>query len=502
MKRNAHILTRLALALVVTATATAGISVSFVGGIDDGLSAPTSIDVTGNRLAILEPFSQQLKIYTPDGVMQYAVHLTGRVQGLQAVSESLYLFSDRSKRKIMAIDTDRSSQYEFGKGLEFADPTDLLVRENNLYVLDGGNGEIIELDFQGHETRRLAIIDGEGKAIHFASSFACDPLDGRFFVFDQTRSEVWVLGGNGDFLNRFCSFGGNDGQITRGGEILYDRDGYVYVSDRYQNRVAVFTDLGAYVTGIELADISQSSVALPSGLALDDEGLLYVASTEGAAISIFHIEKAETDNQALAAEQLFPAADDTIAASGVIISAQLTLADVVSDPVKFDFRLYQGTGEGEPIMGATGIEPVAVEGQSGILLAQWQPGEELTADMLYSWQVRVRLGEIDGSWSALRGFRTASLPRLFRLEQNYPNPFNPETRIAYSIPQAGLVRLAVINILGQTVRILGDQYLEAGDYEEIWNGRDDNGEPVASGVYFYRLTAESMSQTKKMVLLK
>ncbi len=94
------------------------------------------------------------------------------------------------------------------------------------------------------------------------------------------------------------------------------------------------------------------------------------------------------------------------------------------------------------------------------------------------------------------------LPEGFELSQNYPNPFNPTTRIDYSVPSSGHVKLDILNINGQLVRTLVDGTVSAGAHTVEWNATDDSGAPVASGVYLYRLTAGDISQTKKMSFVK
>jgi hypothetical protein len=92
-----------------------------------------------------------------------------------------------------------------------------------------------------------------------------------------------------------------------------------------------------------------------------------------------------------------------------------------------------------------------------------------------------------------------------RLDNAYPNPFNPTTTIKYSIAERGHVTLKIYNAAGQTVRTLVDEVKapEAKGFAEVWNGLNDRGHPVSSGVYFYKLTVSNgFSQTKKMVLLK
>jgi len=96
----------------------------------------------------------------------------------------------------------------------------------------------------------------------------------------------------------------------------------------------------------------------------------------------------------------------------------------------------------------------------------------------------------------------ASLPKNFQLEQNYPNPFNPETRIAYSIPLKCNVKLAIYNINGQLVKSLQNGEQIAGYYTKIWNGKNNRGEMVSSGVYFYRIQTDNFVQSKKLILLR
>ncbi|MCD6161234.1 MAG: T9SS type A sorting domain-containing protein [candidate division Zixibacteria bacterium] len=95
-----------------------------------------------------------------------------------------------------------------------------------------------------------------------------------------------------------------------------------------------------------------------------------------------------------------------------------------------------------------------------------------------------------------------SLPNKYALAQNYPNPFNPETKIDYQLPEAGFVKLDIFNILGQRVKTLVDEYKEAGYYQTRWNGFNESGRTVPSGVYFYNMSTEKFSQTKKMLMLK
>ena len=96
----------------------------------------------------------------------------------------------------------------------------------------------------------------------------------------------------------------------------------------------------------------------------------------------------------------------------------------------------------------------------------------------------------------------SQLPEKFSLYQNYPNPFNPTTTIRFDIPEPSHISLKVYNLMGQEVRTLTNEWLPTGSHRLIWNGTDQRGIPVSTGVYIYRLQAQNFQKTRKMVLLK
>lgn len=102
-----------------------------------------------------------------------------------------------------------------------------------------------------------------------------------------------------------------------------------------------------------------------------------------------------------------------------------------------------------------------------------------------------------------------NLPQNFSLGQNFPNPFNPTTTIPLRVKSLewGVERpvhttLVIYNVLGQRIRSLVDENLNSGTYQVIWDAKNDRGEKVPSGVYFYRLTSGDVSEARKMVLLR
>jgi hypothetical protein len=96
----------------------------------------------------------------------------------------------------------------------------------------------------------------------------------------------------------------------------------------------------------------------------------------------------------------------------------------------------------------------------------------------------------------------SEIPSSFSLAQNYPNPFNPTTKIVYELPKTSRVSLTIYNLLGQKVRSLLTEIIQAaGRYTAVWDGTDDSGRLVSAGVYFYQLKASDFTKVKKMLLV-
>ncbi len=95
-----------------------------------------------------------------------------------------------------------------------------------------------------------------------------------------------------------------------------------------------------------------------------------------------------------------------------------------------------------------------------------------------------------------------SAPEKFTLQQNYPNPFNPETRISYSIGKTAAIDISIFNMAGEKIITLFNGHRNPGHYHELWNGRDERGYEVSSGIYFCRLRSVKKTITKKMTLLR
>jgi hypothetical protein len=111
--------------------------------------------------------------------------------------------------------------------------------------------------------------------------------------------------------------------------------------------------------------------------------------------------------------------------------------------------------------------------------------------------------DIDGN-RYMHGPRSlaAASQSSFSLGPNHPNPFNPSTTIQFTVPEAGQARLAIYDAGGKLVRVLADESMASGPHERLWDGRNQAGEPVGTGVYFARLIQSDRQRTYKLLLLK
>jgi hypothetical protein len=107
-----------------------------------------------------------------------------------------------------------------------------------------------------------------------------------------------------------------------------------------------------------------------------------------------------------------------------------------------------------------------------------------------------------GLTKSLAALQVSATPELLVSAQNYPNPFNPTTVIRFQLRESGKVRLKIYDLTAKLVRTLLDGEVQAGEQKILWDGRDQQGETVASGVYFYELVAGRKIERKKMTVVR
>jgi hypothetical protein len=126
----------------------------------------------------------------------------------------------------------------------------------------------------------------------------------------------------------------------------------------------------------------------------------------------------------------------------------------------------------------------------------------MVADSIPVFILQNDLIEVTGEMTAVNDEEPTQIPEKFYLSQNFPNPFNPTTQIRYGIPTSSVVKLEIYNIRGERVAILEKGQKAAGRYSVLWNGKNNRGETMPSGIYLYKLQSENFVGMKKMFLVK
>lgn len=99
-------------------------------------------------------------------------------------------------------------------------------------------------------------------------------------------------------------------------------------------------------------------------------------------------------------------------------------------------------------------------------------------------------------------FNNSLIPKVFMLQQNYPNPFNPSTTIKYDLPLSSEVTIKIYNARGQEIKTISQGNQQEGTYSIVWDGKNNQGQQMSSGVYYYRIITEEFTDVKKMLLVK
>jgi hypothetical protein len=228
-----------------------------------------------------------------------------------------------------------------------------------------------------------------------------------------------------------------------------------------------------------------------------------VASEQGQ----LHWQPVDNDPQILAVEL---GIDNMPAAKGYVLQ------------VNYDSDAAELLGAHETDTGAFAGHPLLVQRHSGSVLIALD-GEDMTPDEKQGSLVQLRFRlkgdatsvplDIATAWLFAEDgqlvpvgvpakFMLAMPPQAFRLMQNVPNPFNPTTTIAFELPEAVDVDVAVYNLVGQRLRTLVSEHKAPGRYQVVWDGKDDSKRDVSSGVYFYRYRAGDFWATRRMLLVR
>jgi hypothetical protein len=175
------------------------------------------------------------------------------------------------------------------------------------------------------------------------------------------------------------------------------------------------------------------------------------------------------------------------------IQASSDATEIFAYETEYSVSSSMGALKGKPVgIEYIGTEFKVVSFSFPLYYQQFQPAKELVHTIMTE-----KFDEVSNISAS-----QSDVPNDFLLEQNYPNPFNPSTTIRYYLKEKAQAKLTVYDLLGQKIQILVNGPQEQGKKNISWDGRDLRGNPVASGIYIYRLEAGDFVQSRKMILLK
>jgi hypothetical protein len=228
------------------------------------------------------------------------------------------------------------------------------------------------------------------------------------------------------------------------------------------------------------------------------------STSTGVVFSVF-VVAARTTNPAVwfvsapdsgySVDNIAPAAPQSITADYSTAGVDLDWTDATEPDFQY-YRVYRGTETSFVPSPANLVQQTAVSAWTDPAFQPWGYFYKITA-------VDHAGNEgVAGSATSVSATGEGDVPNATALLDAAPNPFNPSTTLRFSLASAGRIRLTVHDVAGRRVATLVDDDRGPGRYAVVWEGRDDMGRPVASGVYHYRLECEGFSETKRMTLLK
>lgn len=325
---------------------------------------------------------------------------------------------------------------------------------DNIYVLDQANQRIVKLRYD-LSLDSLVWVSSFGPdildmptAIDYADYGDQDPDNDDIFVTDGLHVKIFRFSRDGNLETSYGGWGMTFGSIGYPtGIAVSTADSFAnrfYITDSWNHRVMrYFSNTSGPIMAEQRFTFPLEGPVYIKAVDTDDAGNVYVLDNFTHTISVL------------------PADLDEIL---------LTYGGYGHDPGLFDYPydLYIDDGEMQ-------------------VCEVWGPESGIQSFTIQSGQPKREAQE---------------LPKRFYLYQNYPNPFNSSTTIRFDIPRPGDVRLVIYNVLGQRVAVPVDRALPAGSHSIIWDGKNISGDRVATGIYFYLLTADEHHQSRKLLLLK
>lgn len=362
---------------------------------------------------------------------------------------------DNTGDNAMAIAIDVSGNvYAAGFGVYNSEhPFDYVTIK---YNADGDTVWVRGYDGPGNESDKAVdiAVDGSGNVYVTGESFGSGTdYDYATIKYLPNGDTAWVRRYNGPADSTDCAKA-----------ITVDDSGYVYVTGysdstgSYQDYATIKYDSSGNEVWVRRYDYDVKGSDMAYAIAVDDSGNVYVTGMSGGGSTSFDYATIK-----------YRSNGDT----GWVMR-------------------YNGSGNA-----SDAAQSIAVDDSGNVYIT----GYSYTSSWA-GWDDYATIKYVQTSSGVRDETGEREIPSEFVLSQNYPNPFNPSTKIEFTLARSGFVTLKIYDTLGRKVRTLVSEVLSSGYKSVIWDGKNDEGKEVASGVYFYQLKAGDISEPKKMLLLK
>lgn len=378
----------------------------------------------------------------------------------------------------------------------------LLLKEsinNNLYrpvrIALKSNGEIAVADYN---RKKICFFD---EKLQFTSSIALPkaPLsiayssDGNIYA--GVSNDILLVSASGTIINRFSE---NGAVIKSPVGIAVSQSGLVYAIDREMNRVNVFALNGELQFSFGTYGTNDGEFSVPSDIAIDkSSGKIIVADAGNSRIQVFspqgiyirkfgeHIYKIDNEWKLIGTFAQM---------QGVAVDKENRI--YITDSGLNHVQIFDSLGNQLGFLGMDARSASRFRVPMGVAVSE---NKELYITSMASSEVKI--------YSILTPTNVPpslnEIPSQYAVEQNYPNPFNPTTEIRFSIPKESYIAIKIFDVIGREVTTLLNEQRSAGTYKIVWNGKNNSGNEVSSGIYFYHFQADDkFSQTNKMLFLK
>lgn len=440
----------------------------------------------------------QANISLPTFVVQTGDPLADFLNPGQSVTKSLYVFNDNPQ------------------------PVNLNVTVNALQVSPGWSYNLLH---NGAAVDSIAAALASGETLDFELEVLAGPEDGsiKLSVFAKNQDDPYGYGYAVDYFGLILS-----------GEVLFvDDDGGENYEYQYY---AAFDSAGIAYTSVEQSALAQLAYGIPANQfaaivwnvswgfpALTQEDVAFLSAYLDSGGNLFIAgQDIGWDIFDPGGSSNFPAAQsfyhtyldaNYLSDNAAVYSMQGIPGDPITDGLSFNITtVYSRYPEQISSFSSSGVLILNYTNSGKYGAIRYDSGNYKTVylgvglEQMSDFHARIAIVTRTLNWFGITGVgvepEPAVVPQALFLAQNYPNPFNPSTAIRFGLPRSGKARLTIYTILGEKVAELVNGTFPAGQYTYTWDGRNQYGRPVASGVYFYRLESDGKILQKKMLLVR